>query len=376
MRTIVALLIGVILGGASLFAVGFRRTTDESGQQGSSEEHSTERVIALGRIMPSGGVLSIPLPPTDRVQSVAVQEGAQVTQGAVLAVLHSKTMLQREVEVAQSMLDDAKEKWTVDLKLAKTQMAKAQLAVEQIDGGAATEDRAMDESVAALELAVQQQKKDLDRLSGLSRDVVSEQQLEHQKLLLQKSTVEHRSAVAANELNRDQRKFRLRAAQADVDAANVSHSSLEKANDFQLLKTRLLQTNQRLDDATIRAPVSGTVLRIFVRAGEAGGQKPLLQMANLDELEVVAEVFQTDVPRVQIGGTAKIRSDAWGDEELEGKVGDADMMVSTPEMRSLDPLSPADRHVIRIPVKLSAKSKSLASNWLQMQVDVILPVKP
>lgn len=376
MRIIIALAIGVLLGGAGLVAAGFRLSDRDSYPQGETEDHPSDRVVALGRIMPSSGVLSIPLPPTARVESLVVEEGAQVKQGEVLAVLHSTHTLQREVDVAQAILDEANKKLTVDLKLAATQLAKAQLVVDQINEGAAAEDRAMEDNVEALSLAVQQQQRDLDRLSGLSKDVVSEQQLEHQRLLLKKAAAEHKAAIATYELSRERRKFRLEAAKEDLNAATTSHAHLGTLDNFPLLGLRVEQAKGLLDESTIRAPVSGTVLRIFVRAGEAGGQKPLLQMANLDELEVVAEVFQTDVRRIQIGGTATIRSDAWDDVELTGQVGAADAMVSTPEMRSLDPFSPADRHVIRVPVTLNSDSRSLAANWLQMQVDVILPVKP
>jgi len=366
----------MVLGGAALLGVGFRLSGGETDSEGEYEGEPSGRVVALGRIMPADGFISIPLAPTARVQSLSVEEGGKVQKDDVLAVLHSTRALQAEVELAQSMIDEAARKWNVDLKLASAQLAKNQSAIDRIKGSTPTEDRAMEDSVAALDLAVQQQQKDLDRLSKLSRDVVPEQQLEHQRLLLKKAVAEHKASVSANELNREQRKFRLAVAEEDFKVAHASHEFVEQSRDFQALRIRLMQAKERLDDATIRAPVSGTILRIFVRAGEAGGQKPLLQMANLDELEVVAEVFQTDVPRIKIGGSARVRSDAWGERELEGKVGEADTMVSTPAMRSLDPLSPADRHVVRVPVALSPASRELAARWLQMQVDVILPVKP
>lgn len=376
MRTVFTLVIGIAIGGIGIgiWFSGFRPTSPDLYGDEDPQAGGPDRVIALGRIVPTGGVLSLPIPPAVRILSLAVAEGETVDAGQVLATLETAAALAHEVALANELLADGRRQWDAELAAANALVARAKLNVQQIQETETVEDAAFDEKNTALQLSVQQQEKDLQRLEKLSRDVASEQQLEHQKLLIEKATAEWRASVTSSKLSRTQRDFRKKAADADLISATDSQARLTASGEFKPLLARIELAKLRQENATIRAPVSGTILRIFVREGEAGGEKPLLQMANLESLQVVAEVFQTDVPRIAVNETASIRSDVWGDKQLSGTVQPPDAMVSTPELRRLDPLAPADRHVIRVPVALAPESHALARHWLHMQVDVILPV--
>jgi HlyD family secretion protein len=59
----------------------------------------------------------------------------------------------------------------------------------------------------------------------------------------------------------------------------------------------------------IRAPISGTVLSIQTRDGEAIGADGILRMGDLDHLIVVAEVDQSQIGRVKMGMAATIEGD-------------------------------------------------------------------
>ena len=78
---------------------------------------------------------------------------------------------------------------------------------------------------------------------------------------------------------------------------------------------------ERLSDYTLTAPMDGVVLR---RDGEIGeiaevGQT-LFRVGVPKPLQVVAEVNEEDIPRVQVGQQVLFRTDAFANRRLEGKV--------------------------------------------------------
>ena len=56
----------------------------------------------------------------------------------------------------------------------------------------------------------------------------------------------------------------------------------------------------------MRAPIAGTILRIFVRPGDQVGADGVLEIADLSRLEIVADVYETDLPRVRLGAPAEV----------------------------------------------------------------------
>lgn len=78
---------------------------------------------------------------------------------------------------------------------------------------------------------------------------------------------------------------------------------------------------EKIADYTITAPMNGIVLR---RDGEVGeivetGQI-LFRVGVLRPLQVVAEVNEEDIPRVEVGQVVLFRTDAFPERRLEGKV--------------------------------------------------------
>jgi HlyD family secretion protein len=56
----------------------------------------------------------------------------------------------------------------------------------------------------------------------------------------------------------------------------------------------------------IIAPISGKILKIHARPGDLVGAEGLLELANLDRMEVVADVYETDLQRIHVGGHADV----------------------------------------------------------------------
>jgi HlyD family secretion protein len=137
---------------------------------------------------------------------------------------------------------------------------------------------------------------------------------------------------------------------------------------------------RQLDDSTITAPAGGTILRIHTRAGEAVGTKPLLQMADLSRMACVAEVFESDVKRIEIGQRAVIRSAAlpppYDADGMAGTVVRVGNVIATPELRSLDPFAQYDRHVVEVRIDLPTGESAIAATLVNLQVEVTFLAKP
>ncbi len=78
---------------------------------------------------------------------------------------------------------------------------------------------------------------------------------------------------------------------------------------------------EKLDDYTITAPMDGVVLRRDGEIGEIAEPGQILFRVGVPKpLQVVAEVNEEDIPRVAIGQTVLLRTDAFLGRRLEGKV--------------------------------------------------------
>jgi HlyD family secretion protein len=104
---------------------------------------------------------------------------------------------------------------------------------------------------------------------------------------------------------------------ADVAAAEASVKSAEAS---------LKEANEELIKTTIYAPIDGTIYGLLVEQGERvvgtslmSGTE-MMRIADLNRMEVVVEVNENDIVRVEIGDTAIIEVDAYLDHEFKGVV--------------------------------------------------------
>jgi HlyD family secretion protein len=116
-----------------------------------------------------------------------------------------------------------------------------------------------------------------------------------------------------------------------ITAQEYEASQLEFANaQAQLVRSRasLDLAQQRLEDATVRAPVVGTIIEKTVSVGQVitsatgafGGGTTLLKMADLSKVRVRALVNETDIGSVRAGLPATVVVDAYPDRPFRGTV--------------------------------------------------------
>jgi HlyD family secretion protein len=114
-------------------------------------------------------------------------------------------------------------------------------------------------------------------------------------------------------------------------------------------RTNLDLAQQRLDDATVRAPVAGTVLSQTVTAGQvissattsASGGTSLLTMADLGRIRMRVKVAETDVGNVHPGQVATVTVDAFPNRTFQGTV------------ETIEPQAVVEQSVTNFPVLVS-----------------------
>jgi RND family efflux transporter MFP subunit len=99
------------------------------------------------------------------------------------------------------------------------------------------------------------------------------------------------------------------------------------AMELQSIQALILVQLEKIDDRTIAAPIDGVVLRRDGEVGEiAEAGQVLFRIGVTRPLRVVAEVNEEDIPRVAVGQTALLRTDAFPGERLEGTVSEVTPM--------------------------------------------------
>ncbi len=110
---------------------------------------------------------------------------------------------------------------------------------------------------------------------------------------------------------------------SELIARNIATTqSYERASsDLRQVQGLLSVQTEKIADYTIVAPMDGVVLRRDGEIGEIAEVGQILYRVGVPKpLQVVAEVNEEDIPRVQIGQTGLFRTDAFPDRLLEGKV--------------------------------------------------------
>jgi len=108
-----------------------------------------------------------------------------------------------------------------------------------------------------------------------------------------------------------------------------------------------------LADSELRAPLAGTVLKIHSRVGERPGNDGVLELGAGDQMEAVAEVYESDINRVKLGQRVSLVSENGGfSGSLEARVIRISPQVRQRAVLSTDPTGDADARVVEVRLAL------------------------
>jgi len=299
-------------------------------------------VVALGRIIPRGDVISVATPSgagDARIAQLRVTVGDKVSAGDILAVLDNLPQLQSALATSQAALH------VRAANLAQTRASNAASLAE----AQATFDRAEATSKVA--------QSDLDRVTALfARGVTTQAELDR---AIARATeagrdVEHASATLSRYATGSQTvQADIAVAEANVDAARAD----------------LARAQQDLERAYVRAPAAGMVLDINTRTGERPGPGGIINLGDTSQMTVEAEVYQTMIGRVTIGDPVTISAAAFA-QDLAGVVTAIGLEIGRQSITSDDPAANTDARVVDVIITLDAASSARAARFTNLEAIV------
>lgn len=379
---ILSVVANLALVGGLVYLLYFKPTSGPTTDPGatSTSTATPDAIVALGRVQPAGGVVSVFGPPGDRILKLNVDVGSRVKKGDQLAELSGQAERQLSLQALDAQIKEAE---ALKASIGKSRDAKlADLTVEtqQSLDKARGDIEAADAKIAGLEAQLKQARAERQRLADIEAKTVRVSGQEKAQADLQITLADQQLAGA-----RAQRK----AAEQVLATAPASTEAKRKAIEaeaeralaqvpLESLRASRDAAARKLEDAAMRAPVAGRVVRVLTRAGDTLTTQPVLQIADTDKMTVVAEVYETDVARLRewLGRaqTVPVEVDA---RVLEGSAhplwgtvtaGSVAPMIAKNTVFALGPREDADRRVVEVEVALDPASAAALRDFIGLQV--------
>lgn len=297
-------------------------------------------VVGLGRLLPEGDIVTVSPPYGSNDAKIAVlkvSEGDRVAQGDILAVLDNEPELLALAEAAK----------------ATVSVQKATLAQTRTSVRASIEEA--EAILAQAESASINAKQEYERGQVLvERKVISQATLDQRLAAHDQARLEVDRARAA--LSR----YQTDDIEQQVDVA-VATRNLEAANIDLAIRI------QDLEHAYIRAPLSGTILKLHLQEGEKPGAEGVLNIGNIDRMTAEVEVYQTQISAVSLNDRVTIEADALP-TPLTGRVSKIGLEIGRQTLIDDDPAANTDARVIEVTVALDPASSATASRYTNLQV--------
>jgi ABC exporter DevB family membrane fusion protein len=317
MRSVAVFLAGALSMGVASMIVP--RLRPESVQQAAREPSAPSVVLAAeGRIEGRSVATEVGPAMTGVVHSVAVSEGQHVAAGTVLA----------EVQCGDLRAETA--------AASASEMSLRQERTRLLRGSRNEERRIAAGQVAAARADLDEARTRLGRMRVLvEKDDISRAQFDEVERQFRTAEARWQQAVSQQELaNAGPLPEDLAKIDQQIAAAAAHAASLEE------------QTTK----CAVRAPFSGTVLRVHVRAGETVSTvfpRALFTMSDTSRLRVRAEVDERDIGRVRNGQRVEVTA-AGIAGALSGAVTAISPMMGRRTVLSGDPAEKTDRDTLEV----------------------------
>jgi multidrug resistance efflux pump len=305
------LLATTVIGGVSAFTARARQTTlqrelevataklaelDTARAESRSGRTAAAGTIALeskGYIIPEQQILVSPQV-SGRIIELNFDAGQRVEKGFVLAVLDS-TEYQADLARAQAAVE-----------LAREQLSEA------LKGNRPDEIRQAEAELAETNTNLSQAKRNLERKKDLrEKAIITAQELDD---------AQSQYDALVNRVERLSASLRLMEEGPRAERKRIAAFQVDQ------FEAELTRAQWRLDNCTITAPISGTILKKNAELGNLvnpiafNGSFSLCDIADLSRLEVDLSVQERDISKVFQGQKCRVRAEAFSDRFYDGVV--------------------------------------------------------
>ena len=372
-----ALIIGLALisGGVSFYKL--RQATVSEPEVPAQIMPEIKTVTALGRLEPSGEIIEISVSSAaegNRIEELLVSEGDKINKGETIAILDSRDRLQaslnqtkEQVKVAQANLAKVK----AGAKTGEIQAQQA--AIARIEAERSNDIAAQQATVSRTQAEVNNAQVEYQRYEQLYQDgAISASEKDSKYLTL--ATAREQLAEAIANLNRIKTSQQQQIAEAKATLnkiAEVRPVDVDvAAAEVRQAQAAVATAQAELDRSYIKSPQAGRVIKVLTRPGEVvSSNDGVVRIGQTSQMYAVAEVYESDINKVQIGQQVVVTSSAIPDE-LTGTVETIGLEVERQEVVNTDPTANIDAKVVEVKVKLDPESSQKVAGLTNLLVKV------
>ncbi|MDJ0618745.1 MAG: ABC exporter membrane fusion protein [Calothrix sp. MO_192.B10] len=413
--TILGIATSLALGGVLLSQV-FQNQVLQTKQEQQIVIPEIKTVTALGKLEPEGEVIKIAASSSsqggqgNKIDKLLVKEGEEVKAGQVIAVLDNNNKLQAAYEKAKEAVGIAKANLAKVKAGAKTGEINAQKAeIARIQAQSLGESRAQRETLARLEAQWEgdkaTQKATIRRLEAELNNAQSEfnryeklykegaiSQSDFDSRRLKVDTVVQQLNEAKATLQRTKRTGNRQIQEAKAVLNRIQNVSSQQINsakgtlnkitevrpvDVEAAQAELRQAvasakeaKANFDQSFIKAPKEGVILKINNYPGEKVSDDGIVELGQVNNMMVLAEVYQTHINKIKVGQNVRVKSNSLADE-LQGKVDFIGWQIQRQNVINADPSENIDARVVEVRVRLNKESSQKAAKFTNLQVKAV-----
>lgn len=331
-RTVIITLAVLVAAGAVAIPFLYREQGLSTGRALASADRNGPAVelAALGRVEGRGETISVGAAADGVVKQVLVEDGQDVTKGALLAAIDCDD-ISAEIDLAKAEVESARD--------ARTRLLRGDRDEEREAAARATD---------ASKAVMMQAQDHLNRMNALF------QKQEISRDMFDQATRDFEVAQANYERAQDEQNL----ADAQPLPEEVSKADAEVA----AAERNVSVETDKLEKCNIRAPISGTILKVLTKTGESYSTllpHPLFTLADESVRRVRAEVDERDIAKVKIGQASIVTADAFPGEKFSGQVVEISQAMEEKSVLSDDPAQKTDRDVLDVVIELKPSKEQL-----------------
>jgi putative ABC transport system ATP-binding protein len=331
-----------VAAGCGVYATANRRATGASGAgplDGSAAAARATRLIALGLVEARRGTINLSVAAPGVLAKIYVDEGEWFEKDRLLAELANDELAAR-VEMVRQDLAQAQ----AGLALLLAGPRKPQVDEARAELGASAADAAH----------VQRMQRMQERL--LTRNAVAAAEV---------LDVQARAEIARKRHEAADARLQLLLAGARPEEIAMAHATVR------LSQARLSEAIAAFDRTQLKAASAGRVLRVLHREGEAvagNDASPVLLVADTRQLQVRAEVEQSQAASLRVGMPVTASAPGLPDRTYKGKITRILDMMGRKQIHTDDPFEKVDYRVLEVIVSL----EDAGQLRINQRVDVVI----
>jgi HlyD family secretion protein len=332
-------------------------------------------IAAIGRLEPLSQVSRVSVPSflkDERILKILVKEGDWLKTGQVICVMDAEPRLYKELQQAQEAVMLARAQLKKVLAGAKTGeigAASANLASLKLERINRIKTQEAIITKASADLAFS--KVELERYKQL----VADGAISHSQYDAKLTTMKTSQATLAEAVSEKQRIYETLSARIEEAEANLRRVEEVRPVDVDVAEAELKQAEAKrqriafdLSLCKIISPKSGRVLKINARPGETIGAKGIIDLGDTQQMVAVAEVYQSDLPRLKVGQPAIIEGEGMI-APVKGQVLSIGWEVAKQSVFSQEPSATSDARIVEVKVAVDRRDNALVEKLTNLQVE-------